>query len=47
MGFALGVLAAGIGVIGYWHRKSDARRDLSRRGVPSDVSRVPVTGGSA
>jgi len=35
MGFALGVLAIGIGVIGYWHRHADARRDLTRRGVPS------------
>jgi hypothetical protein len=35
MGFAIGLLAVGIGVIGYWHRQTGARRELAHRAVPS------------
>ncbi len=35
MAIAVGMLALGIGVVGYWHRKADARREMAGRAVPS------------
>ena len=35
MGFAIGMLAVGIGVIGYWHRQAAARRESTRRALPA------------
>ena len=35
MGFAIGVLFVGLGVIGYWQRSAGGRDDAIRRAVPS------------
>jgi hypothetical protein len=35
MGLAIGALFVGLGVIGFWDRRSDSRRELTGRAVPS------------